>query len=68
MKETQTKAIIRHMMTIGPITSLIAVREYGCLRLAARIDDIKKMGLIVYSRRTTSNGKNYSEYALVENE
>ena len=41
---TQCERILRHMKDYGSITSLEAVTEYGIMRLASRINDLKRMG------------------------
>ena len=48
------------------ITALDALREEGCLRLAARIDELKKAGLtITKTTEATPNGKYIARYVLV---
>ena len=47
MKKTQVQEIIDHMTKFGSITTLEAIFNYGCTRLASRIHDIRKMGIIV---------------------
>lgn len=59
-KLTQCERIIRHLEDFGSITSLEAVNEYGIMRLASRINDLKGMGYAILSERVT--GKNrYNE-------
>ena len=41
---TQCKQVIRHMEKSGRLTSLEAMQEYGIMRLASRITDLKKAG------------------------
>jgi len=41
----QTERILRHLQTFGAITSLEAIQDYGILRLASRISELKKEGL-----------------------
>ena len=41
---TQNERIIRHLKDYGSITSLEAINEYGILRLASRICDLKAKG------------------------
>lgn len=72
-KMTQCDKIMRHLIDYGSITSLTAVNEYGILRLAARISDLKKRGHAIESR--TIFGKNryqeathYTEYTLKSEE
>ena len=40
----QTERILRHLETCGSISSLEAMQEYGIMRLASRINDLKKAG------------------------
>ena len=71
MKLSQCDIVLRHLQAFGSLTSLEAVNEYGILRLASRINDLKRMGYNITS--TTASGKNrfgetthYSVYRLVE--
>lgn len=41
---TQLDRIIRHLDDYGSITSLEAMSEYGIMRLASRMNDLKKIG------------------------
>lgn len=62
---TQNAQILRHMETIGEITPLEALNYCNCLRLAARIYEIKNSGVEVEDRWITSdNGKRYKAYFL----
>lgn len=66
---TQSQMILDHMRTFGEITPLDAMREYGIMRLSARISDLKDDGYVIESdRRTNKNrfGKNvsYAVYTL----
>lgn len=47
---TQCELIIRHINDYGSITSLEAMQEYGIMRLASRINDLKKAGYKVKSQ------------------
>lgn len=56
MKTTQINRILRHLDIYGEISSAVAMREYGIMRLASRIHDLKTMGYkIVSENRTTKN-------------
>ena len=48
----------------GPITALDAV-QYGCLRLAARIHDLRMQGHVITTEPVTVNGKQYARYYLM---
>lgn len=70
-KMTQCERILRHLRDFGSITSLEAIAEYGILRLASRISDLKRQGYRIIS--STEAGKNrygeithYSVYKLKE--
>ena len=41
---TQCDKILRHLKDVGSITPVDALKEYGCMRLGARIWDLKRMG------------------------
>jgi hypothetical protein len=44
------------MEDYGTIDPMVAIKEYGCMRLASRIADLKGMGYDIISERT--KGKN----------
>lgn len=71
MKATQCERILRHLRDFGSITSLEAITEYGILRLASRINDLKRQGYNISAER--GKGKNrygeqttFAVYRLVE--
>lgn len=47
--KSQTDRILDYMLLGNSITPLVALEKFRCLRLGARIADIKKKGYIVYS-------------------
>lgn len=68
---TQCDRIVRHLQDYGSITSLEAMKEYGIMRLASRINDLKRRGYKIIS--ITEKSKNrygeptyYSVYMLAE--
>lgn len=54
---TQCERIMEYMKTEGSITSWEAMRELGCMRLASRIADLKKMGVQIESRTVTDRNR-----------
>jgi hypothetical protein len=48
------------------ITPLDAYLGCGCLRLAARIKDLKDMGYIVATKMVNQNGKHFASYRVKE--
>lgn len=66
---TQCERIQRHLEDYGSITSAEAMQEYGIMRLASRISDLKKLGVPI--KKETVSGKNrygertsYARYSL----
>ncbi len=54
---TQTDSILQYMRDYGSVTPLDALREFGCMRLAARIDDLKKAGHRIVSEWAESTNR-----------
>lgn len=66
---TQCELIQRHLEDYGSITSIEAMQEYGIMRLASRISDLKRQG--VHIEKEMVSGKNrygeqtsYAKYSL----
>lgn len=66
---TQCEKILRYLEDYGSITPLDALREFGCMRLGARIWDLKRAGHDI--ERTLEAGRNrygeetrYARYTL----
>jgi hypothetical protein len=62
---TQTDAIRAHLLSGRDITPLQALDDYGCFRLAARIDELRKSGLDIETITETRNGKKFAKYKLL---
>lgn len=72
MIKTQCERIIDYINDFGSITSMEAMQDLGCMRLASRICDLKRRGYKIVSK--TEIGKNrygepitYSRYFLENN-
>ena len=50
MKQTQVQMLSEDLIAGFKITPLIALREYGMMRLAARIWDLREDGFIIQER------------------
>lgn len=57
---TQCERILQYIEENGSITQLDALREFGCMRLASRMCDIKKMGYPV-TKRTEKSKNRYGD-------
>lgn len=72
-KLTQNEKIVRHLELFGSITPMEAIKDYGIMRFASRISDLKKAGYIIIT--TMVEGYNrlgektrYAEYRLEKEE
>lgn len=68
---TQTEKIERHLKTYGSITASEAFTDYGIMRLAARIADLKKSGLAIKSQIVTGKNRfgesiSFAKYSMEE--
>ena len=70
-KQTHEKMILQYMRKHGSITAMDAIRDFGCMRLASRVSDLRWNG---YNIETVMEvGKNrqgetvrYARYYLHE--
>ena len=67
---TQADRILRHLKDYGSITPVEALRDYGVMRLGARIWDLKREGYSITTER--EEGRNrygertaYARYRLI---
>lgn len=68
-KQSQCEKIVDYMEREGSITPLTALREFGCMRLASRITDLKRKGYIITKEMETAENKagepvRYARYRL----
>ena len=61
---TQTDAIRVHLLSGRDITPLQALDSYGCFRLAARIDELRKTGMNIETITEMRNGKKFARYRV----
>lgn len=69
MRKTQCERILQYIEETGSITQMEALKEFGCMRLASRISDLKRQGVPV--KRTMETAKNrygepvsYARYSI----
>lgn len=70
-KLTQCERILRHLEDYGSIDPMEAIMEYGCMRLAARISDLKRQGHAIATERAKGRNRydeptSYAVYRLVK--
>lgn len=71
MKVTQINRILRHLDIYGEISSAVAMKEYGIMRLASRIHDLKVLGYKFKTENRTSKNRfgesvTYKVYRLAD--
>lgn len=65
---TQCDLVLRHLKDYGEISQLDALREYGIMRLASRVSELKKRGVNISVTMATGRNR-YGEktrYAIYE--
>ena len=71
MAPSQSDRVLRYMAEFGSITQMDAMQDLGCMRLAARIADLREQGYSI-GRRTKKctnrygNTVSFAEYYLKE--
>ena len=70
-KFTQNDKILRHMNDVGWIDPMTALEQYGIMRLASRISDLKKEGYAIVKDVVKKNNRygepiHYARYKLLE--
>ncbi len=64
---TQRREILKHLKKGKTITQLEALKQFGCMRLSARIWDLKDLGFNIGKNMINRNGKRYAKYYLIGN-
>lgn len=54
---TQKERVLGHLNSYGSITQLEAIREYGIMRLASRIKDLKNDGYSIKKEMVESKNR-----------
>ncbi|MDH2997207.1 hypothetical protein A1D22_05915 [Pasteurellaceae bacterium LFhippo2] len=64
--QSQCQQILAYLQNGGRITSLSALNLFGCMRLSARILNLKEQGHVIGSQfiHDQNTGKKYKEYFL----
>lgn len=55
--QTQNDMILRHLRAFGSISPREALELYGCMRLGARIYDLKRQGFDIRAVRETARNR-----------
>lgn len=70
---TQREKILQYMVAYGAITPIDAMREFGCMRLATRIFELKQAGHNITTTIESAKNKfgdtvHYARYTLIKRE
>ncbi len=61
---TQTTWVQSQLKRGHKITPLLALRKAGILRLAARVEELRRDGMRIKSKIITKHSKRFAEYSL----
>ena len=64
--KAQSQMILEYMAQGHRISPLEALNKFGCLRLGARIYDLKRDGHDIDKEMVSENGKRYARYTLIK--
>ena len=65
MKTLSQNEKIRAALERGEkLTPMGALRRFNCLRLAARVENLRKAGMPIKTRKITRNGSTFAQYSL----
>ena len=72
-KESHCRLVLQHMKTYGSINPIEAKEQYGCMRLAARIKDLRNRGVEIDTEMVNGLDRDggttrYAVYRLGEGE
>lgn len=62
--KSQCAKILTHMKSGKGITQLDALKNFGCMRLSARIYSLRQQGHSIEKVMVKRNGKSFAEYRI----
>ena len=62
--KTQSRKILAHLTRGKPLTPMTALSRYGCLRLAARIAELKQRGHDIRTHMVRRGSKVFAAYRM----
>ena len=63
---TQNQRILDYLKSGKTLTPLEALNKFGCLRLSARIFNLREQGNAIITKNDTRKGKTFAEYSLLQ--
>ena len=61
---SQKLQILNHLKNQKSITPIEALADYGCMRLGARILELRNVGYDIRTDLVERNGKRFAEYVM----
>lgn len=66
VQASHSEMILEHLLIGEKITPIYAINEFECLRLSARIHDLRDIGILIKTEKLpTKRGGSYARYSLV---
>ena len=66
MKKSITHRLESWLMRGHGITPLQALEKWGCMRLSARIEELRKAGFPIVTEMAKQNGKTFARYRMAK--
>lgn len=66
MEESQDRKILRYLQTHDGISQKIAIEQFQCYRLSARIYNLRTKGYAIRTEMRNSKNSTFAFYSLVE--
>lgn len=66
MKNSVIKKLESWLMRGYGITQLQALEKWGCMRLSARINELRRAGINIITHTIHANGKSFAKYTITK--
>jgi|688.fasta_scaffold2739152_2 hypothetical protein len=65
MKKSVTEKLESWLWRGYGITQIQALEKWGCMRLSARINELRKIGIPIITHTIKQNGKSFAKYKII---
>ena len=66
MKTSIIDKLHEHLTNGNEITAIEALKKWGCFRLSARINELRKFGMPIITETIKKNGKSFANYFIAQ--
>jgi hypothetical protein len=66
MKTSIIDKLHEHLVNGNGITPMEALKKWGCFRLSARINELRKFGMPIITETIRKNGKSFANYFIAQ--